>query len=520
MHKYKNKTLTVFCSLLLFLSFLSAIPKSLEALSLTDLSNTLTDPRPNKTSDQTIRLTTQTLIPPSGKIILSFENNQFTIPANTNSFDFDFLINGVEKSLSSTPGTGAGSPIGVSVVSGTSGSITFTLNDTDSISAASTLTIKSGTIASFEGGGLRQITNPAQNGSYKYFLTTKNSTDIILDSKTGAVSINPIVGINSDYNPKVATPQITPVSQGFNDSVSITITTVTPLANIYYTLDGSNPTSASTLYSGAITITNNATVKAIAIKAGLANSDIAIELYTKNQTTVVSGGGGGGGGNNTLYYNYSTPVNTTDNQGKTLAQTEATRIVHNCGNGVILTLDLPKSYWSEPVNFEITCLNRATVDPSHPITFPGDIAADTIFRIKMTDSKGPVNTLLLPGTIQLTYTSGQLLPYVPSEIFGYFNTLTPSTWKNIVGTSYQADKFTLSGLWNSSGFYTTAGTKADIDCSSRKADLNCDQRVNLVDLSILLFNWETVKNNPNSDINKDATVDLVDFSILLYYWTN
>jgi len=52
------------------------------------------------------------------------------------------------------------------------------------------------------------------------------------------------------------------------------------------------------------------------------------------------------------------------------------------------------------------------------------------------------------------------------------------------------------------------------------ADLNKDHRVNLTDLSILLFYWHTsAAGNPCADINKDGTVNLVDFSIMLYQWT-
>lgn len=48
-------------------------------------------------------------------------------------------------------------------------------------------------------------------------------------------------------------------------------------------------------------------------------------------------------------------------------------------------------------------------------------------------------------------------------------------------------------------------------------DLNCDGYVNLVDFSILLFNWNTP--SAAADINGDGTVSLPDFSIMLYHWT-
>jgi len=54
------------------------------------------------------------------------------------------------------------------------------------------------------------------------------------------------------------------------------------------------------------------------------------------------------------------------------------------------------------------------------------------------------------------------------------------------------------------------------DCGSI-GDLNCDGFVNLVDFSILLFNWNTT--NEVADINDDGYVSLPDFSVMLYYWT-
>lgn len=59
-------------------------------------------------------------------------------------------------------------------------------------------------------------------------------------------------------------------------------------------------------------------------------------------------------------------------------------------------------------------------------------------------------------------------------------------------------------------------TVSDDSCKSI-GDLNCDGLVNLVDFSILLFNWNS--SNAVADINSDGAVSLPDFSIMLFNWT-
>lgn len=61
-------------------------------------------------------------------------------------------------------------------------------------------------------------------------------------------------------------------------------------AAIYYTIDGSNPTSASTQYTAPFTLSDTATVKAIARQSGH-SSAVATKTFTKEDDEPIPGGG-------------------------------------------------------------------------------------------------------------------------------------------------------------------------------------------------------------------------------------
>ena len=81
---------------------------------------------------------------------------------------------------------------------------------------------------------------------------------------------------------QVAAPAASPVPGTYTSTQSVTLTSETEDAEIYYTTDGTTPTSASTKYSTAISVAATQTIKAIAIKQGMIPSDVAEFAYTIN----------------------------------------------------------------------------------------------------------------------------------------------------------------------------------------------------------------------------------------------
>ena len=139
-----------------------------------------------------------------------------------------------------------------------------------------------------EGGYSVTITPPAE-GVAVYYTTdgSEPSERSTLYTGTFIVSENTTVKAvtvrEGYYNSEAAVEEIT-VEKLSSPELSmktapggyeITAVSDTEGVNIYYTTDGTEPTPESTLYEGPFVVYNNSAVKAIAAKAGMANSDAA-----------------------------------------------------------------------------------------------------------------------------------------------------------------------------------------------------------------------------------------------------
>lgn len=83
-------------------------------------------------------------------------------------------------------------------------------------------------------------------------------------------------------NLTVVSPVFSPAAGGYGPTQSVTLSSGTPGAMIYYTTDGSTPTTSSTLYTGAISVSSTETIKAIAVTTGTHNSAVVSATYTIN----------------------------------------------------------------------------------------------------------------------------------------------------------------------------------------------------------------------------------------------
>jgi hypothetical protein len=77
-----------------------------------------------------------------------------------------------------------------------------------------------------------------------------------------------------------AKPNFLPAAGTYSQAKTVTISTATTGATIYYTTNGSTPTTSSTVYTGPISVKVTETIKAISHFPGFANSPVGSAKYT------------------------------------------------------------------------------------------------------------------------------------------------------------------------------------------------------------------------------------------------
>lgn len=138
-----------------------------------------------------------------------------------------------------------------------------------------------------------------------------------------------------------------------------------------------------------------------------------------------------------------------------------------------------------------------------------------------------------PGSqVTITVHSEQLITQkVAAQSDGtylYYVDTTPLEFGEHVAQAFSGSDAILSPLSPALGF--TVGTEnvaragsiplTEDEDGCALADINCDQHVDLVDYSILVYWYQRAGTLPERvDLNGDDTVSLTDMSILAYYWT-
>jgi hypothetical protein len=171
---------------------------------------------------------------------------------------------------------------------------TYTITVTQPTAATPTFTPAAGSYTAVQSITLADTTSGATiyyttNGSTPTTASAVYSGPIAVNATTTVKAIAAAAGFatsavaSATYTitlPKAATPTFTPAAGSYTSVQSVTISDATAGATIYYTTNGSTPTTASTVYSGLIPVNATTTLKAIATAVGFATSAVASATYT------------------------------------------------------------------------------------------------------------------------------------------------------------------------------------------------------------------------------------------------
>ena len=200
----------------------------------------------------------------------------------------------------------------------------------------------------------------------------------------------------------VASPEFSVASGAVNSGTEVTISCATEGAKIYYTTDGTEPTASGTEYTAAISVTPPMTLKAIAVKDGMNNSDVASASYTIKGTVAspafsLASGAVNGGTEVTItcategakiYY-------TTDGSNPTASSTEYTAAI-----SVTAAVTLKAIAVKDGMNNSAVASASYTIKPDYSKCAVGDfiLKDGTILSKDKTPESGTVAAVIVRAT--------------------------------------------------------------------------------------------------------------------------
>jgi LysM repeat protein len=134
-------------------------------------------------------------------------------------------------------------------------------------------------------------------GTTIYYTTNGTAPTTASTKYTAAITVSATetleaIAVKTGYNnsavmtaaytiaPMLPAPTLSLAAGTYTAPQSVTIGEATAGATIYYTTNGTAPTTASTKYSGAITVSATETLEAIAVETGYSNSPVTTAAYT------------------------------------------------------------------------------------------------------------------------------------------------------------------------------------------------------------------------------------------------
>lgn len=325
---------------------------------------------------------------------------------------------------------------------------------------------------------------------------------------------------------KTAAPVISPNGGTFTGSQTVTITCAAPDAAIYYTTDGSMPTVDSTKYAGSFTLTASAAVKAFAISADAAASDIVTAVFTKKSGTS-GGSSSGSSGGSSRPSSAKTEETKPAFNGKETSWADIAGSIARLAEGGAVTISLNGNY---TVPAEVM---KQIADKKIKATFVVDSVKSWVIDGAQIKNAASTDLTLIPtqklktgglaGTegVQFTVSSADIPAGIAvcfkADFAGWFANLYKSVDGKLVFMGCakldSTGKATVPGVDGKGGYAVMLS-----ELSALPGDMNNDGILNALDASEILKYAVGISAGANlaaADLNGDGTVNASDAAAVL-----
>jgi hypothetical protein len=119
--------------------------------------------------------------------------------------------------------------------------------------------------------------------------TASATADVATAAATASTVASPVASASYTITGSTAAPTFSLAGGTYTSSQTVSISDATSGATIYYTTNGTTPTTSSTKYTGAITVSATETIEAIAVATGYNNSSVAEATYTIGSSSSITG---------------------------------------------------------------------------------------------------------------------------------------------------------------------------------------------------------------------------------------
>ena len=260
------------------------------------------------------------------------------------------------------------------------------------------------------------------------------------DPKSISISLRCIV---DEVHTKIDPPTILPAPGTYQGSVAATITTATIGATIYYTIDDSEPTSASQQYTSEFVVTQSCTVKAISIDGSGNVSQVTTAVFTISAgSATVSAKVLVCDLGSAAVYGVEAPVSVDVTDAERAKGFTGTAQSDSVTGAFVLTVPCDPTFSADapttPVYSKrvVTCVyNSADVvgSTAQSITIevlPGTavVIPDFVFQVGTVQSTGTPNDIVTTGVIASPYTGSLgMYPLFGAEADDYYNLIYGNT---------------------------------------------------------------------------------------------